>query len=264
MVRWHWFALVCLLLLPSLSAQATPFLRFDGLNIYFGSQSYLSVFSCVDGTCHPGFGSITPAEQHYYSSMGFPIEDRYVELKVNYSLDSAPPCALKLASSQLFTVSAGTQPASAGSSPKMRFSSGNDSYGLELADNQSVSVTIEANGTQLCITPNAPAGFMHLYLIPLANESSPGPAQTQQPSEAVSSANSSNGWVSLPEVYFTSGSVLSAATRPPQPPQTSQQPAFPGLLTAIPVLVVLALMLLFLLRGPKSKKWGKIIMPDLS
>ncbi len=289
MFRWHLLAFAFLFLLssamaqaspsaqasppaqPNPSAQASPFLRFDGLTIYFGNQSNLSIFSCVDGQCHPGFGSMNATGQRHYISQGFPIQDSYVELKVNYSLDSAPPCAIKLVSSHPFDIYSELVRS------QMSFSSGNYSYGLSLVDNQSVPVRIAANGTQLCITPNASSGLIHLYLIPFppsADEQAGGngipvftpPASPPPAPQAFSSfipSNSSNSWVSeAPKALLPVGPVLGAAGPQPQPQEKSAP--LPLVFIAVPLLAVLAALSFFLSRKPKRKREEKIILPDLS
>lgn len=146
----------------SAPASAPPYQSYDGINIYFGNDSQLSLFSCADQRCYPGFGAAKD-----YQSFGQPIGQREVALAVNFSQQAPGTCLLKLVSDQSF------QSVRDENGSPAAFGDGRLAYSFTLE--AGAPMKVEAQKNQLCISSSNESGMMVLLLTPGSLQTSPAP-----------------------------------------------------------------------------------------
>ncbi len=152
------------------SAPAPTYLNYDGINIYFGNDSQLSIFSCIGQKCYPGFGAGPD-----YQSFGQPLDDKEVELAANFSNQTPGSCLFKLVSDQAF------RPVDDSNGQPRAFSDGRLAYSFALQAGAPIGV--EAQGNQLCISSPNESGLAVFRLIPeqLAQNPALAPAPSASP-----------------------------------------------------------------------------------
>lgn len=83
-----------LLLVVFVNFAFSQYISYDGVNILFGNDSQLSVFTCGSEKCYPGFANIN-LNSSKISLSAQPLSDDFVNISVDFDVNSSESCILR-------------------------------------------------------------------------------------------------------------------------------------------------------------------------